>query len=395
MRDAANERFSLSQVPFWAIHLLAFAGVCWVGFSWWGLALAVGMYYLRMFGITAGFHRYFSHRGFKTSRPVQFALAFLGTTSVQKGVLWWAAHHRWHHLHSDDEHDIHSPKQRGFWWSHLGWILSHRYNETDFKRIKDFAKYPELRWINRWHLVPPAIFGAVIYLVGGLEAFVWGFLVSTVALWHGTFFINSLAHVYGSRRYDTSDTSRNSLMLALLTMGEGWHNNHHHYQSTANQGFFWWEIDASYYTLRAMSSVGLVWDLRRPPERILRPTFDDLKERFAAASRDMAAWQRLAAAAAWWEALDAEATLREHLPHLPDELAEQLEYAHGVLASLPDDARTKVDEVRVVMADLPDEMRERVAAMEAALEEWFESLPSAEELLERLPSAEQLALVPA
>ena len=395
MHDVAEERYSFSQVPFWGVHLAALVGVWWVGFSWWGVGLAIGLYYLRMFGITAGFHRYFAHRSYKTSRVTQFVLAWIGTMSAQKGVLWWASHHRWHHLYSDTPKDIHSPKQRGFWWAHVGWILCHRYDATDFKRIKDFAKYPELRWLNRYHLVPPLALAALLYVVGGLPALVWGFFVSTVALWHGTFFINSLAHVFGSRRYETSDTSRNSMLLALLTLGEGWHNNHHHYQSTANQGFFWWEIDVSYYVLRAMSWVGLVWDLRLPPARILRPTFDDLKDRFAAASQNMAAWQRLAAAAAWWEAFDAEETLRDHLPHLPDELAEQLEYAQGVLASLPDDARLKVDEVRVVMSELPDEMKERVAAMEAALEEWFESLPSTEELLERLPSAEQLALVPA
>jgi stearoyl-CoA desaturase (delta-9 desaturase) len=265
---AADEKVDfVTSIPFFAVHVLAL-GAFFVPFRWWYPVVALGLYYLRMFGITAGYHRYFSHRAYKTSRAFQFALAFLGTTSTQKGVLWWAANHRDHHKHSDDPEDIHSPVQRGLWWSHVGWILCSKYNPTRFERIPDFARYPELRWLNRYHLVPPILLGVLLFAVGGLPLLVWGYFVSTAVLWHGTFTINSLSHVFGRTRYRTTDESKNNWLLALITMGEGWHNNHHYYMSTANQGFFWWEIDASYYILKLLSWCGLVWDLRVPPQHI-------------------------------------------------------------------------------------------------------------------------------
>src|SRR5262249_23473193 len=192
----------------------------------------------------------------------------LAETSTQKGVLWWAAHHRDHHKYSDQPEDLHSPIQNSLWWSHVGWILSPKYNETRFDRIKDFAKYPELRFLNKHYWLPPVVLAAVLIAIGGLPLAIWGYLVSTVLLWHGTFTINSLSHVFGRVRYKTTDQSKNNFVLALITMGEGWHNNHHFYQSTANQGWFWWEIDASYYILKALSWLGLVWDLRTPPRHI-------------------------------------------------------------------------------------------------------------------------------
>jgi stearoyl-CoA desaturase (delta-9 desaturase) len=249
------------------IHVAAI-GVFFVPFSWSCVAIFVGMYYLRMFGITAGYHRYFAHRGFKTSRVFQFALAFLGLMSSQKGVLWWAANHRHHHKYSDLPEDIHSP-MRGFWWSHHLWILVPRHERTPEELIRDFMKYPELRFINRHWWIGPTFLAVVMLAIGGLPWLFWGFVLSTVCLWHGTFTINSLAHVWGSKRYETGDTSRNNFVLSLITMGEGWHNNHHFYQSTANNGFFWWEIDMSYYVLRALSWLGVVWDLRMPPAWVL------------------------------------------------------------------------------------------------------------------------------
>ena len=232
------------------------------------LLLMVGTYYLRMFGITAGYHRYFAHRGFKTGRVFQFILGFIGALASQKGVLWWSGLHRHHHKFSDMDEDIHSPK-KGFWWSHHHWILCDKYAATPEAQLKEFAAYPELLFINKYWFFPPAFGLAVVYLIGGMPYLVWGGLVSTVLLWHGTFTINSLAHVWGSRRYETTDTSRNNFWLSLITMGEGWHNNHHHYQSTARNGFFWWEVDMSYYILVALSWVGVVWDLRQPPKWLL------------------------------------------------------------------------------------------------------------------------------
>jgi stearoyl-CoA desaturase (delta-9 desaturase) len=256
------------STPFFLVHIAALVGVCVLGWSWKGFLLALALYYVRMFGVTAGYHRYFSHRTFRTSRAMQLFFAVLAESSAQKGVLWWAAHHRAHHKFSDQPGDIHSAKRDGFWWSHLGWIIAHQYEETDFSKIKDFAGYPELRWLNRRFLVPPTVLGIGLVLVGGWWALVWGMFVSTVMLWHGTFTINSLAHLFGRRRYATTDDSRNSFLLALITMGEGWHNNHHYYQRAANQGFFWWEIDLTYYVLRGMAAVGLIWDLHTPPRRV-------------------------------------------------------------------------------------------------------------------------------
>jgi stearoyl-CoA desaturase (Delta-9 desaturase) len=261
----------LSTIPFWGVHIAAVVGVIALGWSWSGVALAVALYYVRMFGITAGYHRYFSHRSYKTSRPVQFLMALLGTLSVQKGVLWWAAHHRRHHKHSDDPADVHSPVQHGFWWAHLKWILSSSFEDTDWDRIRDLSRYPELRFLNKYYMVVVVGFAVALFLVGGAHALVWGFFVSTTLLWHGTFTINSLSHMFGRRRYQTTDDSRNNWALALLTMGEGWHNNHHYYQASARQGFYWWEIDMSYYILRAMAWVGLVHDIKTVPEHVRDP----------------------------------------------------------------------------------------------------------------------------
>jgi stearoyl-CoA desaturase (delta-9 desaturase) len=221
-----------------------------------------------MFGVTGGYHRYFAHRSYKTSRVFQFVLAFLAQSSAQKGALWWAAHHRVHHALSDQPGDIHSAKLDGFWWSHVGWILSQQHDETDYARIRDFAKYPELVWLNRHYLVPPTVLGVSLFALGSWETLVWGLFVSTVLLWHGTFTINSLTHLWGSRRFSTTDDSRNNLWLALITGGEGWHNNHHHYQRSVNQGFFWWEIDMTFYTLWLLSKLGIVWDLHLAPARV-------------------------------------------------------------------------------------------------------------------------------
>ena len=261
----------VSTGPFWAVHIVAVIGVIMLGWSWAGFGVAVAFYYLRMFGITAGYHRYFSHRSFKAGRGMQFFLAFLGTLSVQKGVLWWAAHHRDHHKYSDMPEDIHSPLQRGFWWSHAHWILVRKHDVTKWDNIRDMAKFPELRFLNNFHFPISIGLAVVLYAVGGFWWLIWGYMVSTTLLWHGTFTINSFAHMIGSRRYNTTDTSRNNLILALLTMGEGWHNNHHYYQRSVSQGFYWWEIDMSYYILKMLSWVGLVSDLQKIPDHVRDP----------------------------------------------------------------------------------------------------------------------------
>ncbi len=257
----------VGSIPFFLIHLACFAAI-WTGVSWQSVAVCIGLYYVRMIILTIAYHRYFSHRTFKTGRVFQFLLAVGATLSAQKGVLWWAAHHRHHHRESDQVNDVHSPVQKGFWFSHVGWILCRKYSATKFESIKDFARFPELVWLDKLSLLPPTLLGVAMWWFGGWEMLVVGFLWSTVLLWHGTFTINSLSHVFGRRRYKTTDTSRNNWLLALITCGEGWHNNHHYHQNTANQGWFWWEVDVSFYVLKVLSWVGLVKDLRLPSDAV-------------------------------------------------------------------------------------------------------------------------------
>ncbi|MGD1970594.1 MAG: acyl-CoA desaturase [Desulfobacterales bacterium] len=268
----------LRIIPFLIMHLMCL-GVIWVGWSWFAVLTAAVLYVIRMFAITGFYHRYFSHNAFKTNRFWQFVFAVLGNSSVQRGPLWWAAHHRHHHRYADTNKDIHSPSQHGFMWSHMGWLTSPANFPTKMQYVKDWAKFPELRWINRFDIVIPILLAAALFFGGilletyapqlqtnGPQLLIWGFFISTVVLFHGTVTINSLDHMFGSRRYDTPDTSRNNALLALITLGEGWHNNHHHYAITARQGFFWWEIDMTYYLLKIFSGLGIVWDLRGLPK---------------------------------------------------------------------------------------------------------------------------------
>ncbi len=272
----------LRATPYIGLHL-ACLGVFWVGVSGCAVGVALALYAVRMFALTGFYHRYFAHRAFKTSRPVQFLFAALGATCVQRGPLWWAAHHRNHHRHTDTAADPHSPRQHGFWWSHSGWFLTPRGFRTDWEAIPDLRRFPELRFIDRFDLLMPVLLALAIFLLGqwlqrhvpqlgtdGPQLLVWGFFVSTVALFHATFTINSLAHRFGSRRFDTRDDSRNNLWLALLTFGEGWHNNHHFFPGAARQGFRWWEVDTTWYGLKAMAWIGLIRELKPVPAGLLR-----------------------------------------------------------------------------------------------------------------------------
>ena len=270
----------LRVLPFLAIHAGCLA-VVWVGVSATAVLVAIALYALRMFAITGFYHRYFSHRAFRASRGVQFGLAVLGASAVQRGPLWWASHHRHHHTHSDDAVDAHSAKQHGFLWSHVGWFLARGNFATRTERIRDLASFPELRFLDRFDGVVPLLLAAALYGLGeglavyvpslgtnGAQLLVWGFCISTVALCHATFTINSLAHRFGTRRYATRDDSRNNGLLALLTFGEGWHNNHHHFPGTARQGFYWWEVDLTWYGLQLMAALGLIRDLKTVPPTI-------------------------------------------------------------------------------------------------------------------------------
>jgi stearoyl-CoA desaturase (Delta-9 desaturase) len=258
----------LSTVLFVGMHLACLL-VFVVPFSWPMVALFAGSYLLRMWAITAGYHRYFSHRSFKTSRGFQFVLAFLGTSAMQNGPLWWASWHRRHHKHSDTPSDTHSPVQGGFWHAHVGWFLNGSHDEPDLSNVRDLSRYPELRFLEKHKYIPILVYAAGCFLIGGASGIVWGFVIATIAALQATMLINSLAHVWGSRRYATTDDSRNNGLLALLTLGEGWHNNHHESMTAARQGVKWWEIDATFYVLKVLSWLGIVWDLR--PRRVSTP----------------------------------------------------------------------------------------------------------------------------
>ena len=282
-KEKRNKPVFKSVIQMVIIHLTPLL-LLWSGlgtkFDW---GVLIFMYFARMFFVTGGYHRYFAHKTYNTSRFFQFLIAFCAQTTVQKGALWWASEHRVHHKHSDKPSDPHSNKIYGFFYSHIGWIIGPDFKKTHYEAIRDFAKFPELVWLNKNHLIPAIITAFGVFFLGGyvhggefgvdffekgLPTLVIGFFISTLILFHGTFSINSLSHMIGGKRYETGDESRNSFVLALVTMGEGWHNNHHYYQASARQGFFWWEIDITYYLLKTLSFLGLIWDLRPVPNYI-------------------------------------------------------------------------------------------------------------------------------
>ena len=279
---APARRFDWARLlPFIGLHL-GCLGVLWVGVSTTAVLVAAVLYALRMFAITGFYHRYFSHNAFRTSRAAQLVFAVLGAAAVQRGPLWWASHHRHHHANSDRAADAHSPLQHGFLWSHMGWFLARENFATRTALVADLARYPELRFLDRYDALVPLLLALSLYAAGewcavyvpalatsGAQMVVWGFCISTVVLYQATFTINSLAHRFGWRRYATRDGSRNNLWLALLTFGEGWHNNHHHFPGAARQGFYWWEIDLTYCGLRLLEALGIIRDLRVVPPRLL------------------------------------------------------------------------------------------------------------------------------
>ena len=281
LSDSQPDRIDWARViPFVGMHLMCFA-VIWVGWSPAAVVVAVAAYLIRMFAITGFYHRYFSHRTFKTSRIAQFIFGILGAAAVQRGPVWWAAHHRHHHAHSDQPVDPHSPIHQGFWRAHMGWFLTRKGFTPDMQRVRDLQSFPELRFLDRFDIAIPVLLAFGMLKLGqylqlhspalgtsGIQMLVWGFFISTVACYHGTYTINSLSHVFGRQRYATGDHSKNNWLLAIITLGEGWHNNHHHYPVSTRQGFYWWEIDITYYLLKLMSWTGLIWDLKAVPQAV-------------------------------------------------------------------------------------------------------------------------------
>lgn len=258
-------------IPFILIHFGALAAL-WTHFEWYLVWVALFLFVIRMFAITGFYHRYFAHKTFKTSRLMQFIFAFIGSTAAQRGPIWWASHHRRHHLNSDRHNDHHSPHTHHFLWSHMGWFLAKKNFLTDRKVVRDLIKFKELVLIDRFDWFPPVVLLLSLFLIGehlsltsgisGLNMVIWGFCVSTILVYHCTFAVNSIAHLWGTQRYNTKEESKNNFFVALFTFGEGWHNNHHHYPGSIRQGFYWWEVDLTYYALRFLSFFGIVYNLR-------------------------------------------------------------------------------------------------------------------------------------
>lgn len=275
-----DNRLLMASSPIFLMHVIAL-GAFFTGFSWAALVALIVTYLVRVFALTAGFHRYFSHRAFRTSRFFQFVLAWVGTSSAQLGPMWWAANHRHHHQHSDKPEDIHSPVIKDAFWAHIGWVMCRAYREIQYDRVKDLVKFPELRFIDRFHVLPVLTLIAALYVIGavlnayfpglgtsGIQMVMWGFFVSTILVYHVTFLVNSATHIFGKKRFVTDDESRNSWWVALLTFGEGWHNNHHRWPLSARQGMYWWEFDLTYLVLRFLQAIGIVWDVKVYPKKI-------------------------------------------------------------------------------------------------------------------------------
>lgn len=251
-----------------AVHL-ALIAIPLLEFSYWYLLLFFLMTRIVGLGITVGFHRYFSHRAFKTSRVFQFLLGCAGCTALQKGPLWWAIHHRLHHRHSDQPEDPHSPVVDGFLHGHCGWLFTQDLMTPDQRIVHDFAKYPELVWLDRLWLIPGLAMAALCFAIGGWSGVVIGYCMCVAFIFQVTFAVNSIGHLYGQQRFETGEGSRNNFVLGYLAMGDGWHNNHHRAPTSARHGFAWYELDMSYLTIQIMRRLGIVWDVKQPPANLL------------------------------------------------------------------------------------------------------------------------------
>jgi len=358
-----------SAVPFVLAHLACF-GALWSGVTWTSVWLAIGLYWLRMFAVTGGYHRYFSHRTYKTNRFGQFLLALLAQSTAQKSVLWWASKHRHHHRYADTEHDVHSPVHTSFAYSHLGWIFSTQHARFDDSSIADLTKFPELRWLHRFEIAPAILLALICFAIDGWAGLFVGFFWSTVAVYHATFCINSLAHVHGDKDYVTGDESRNNWWLAIITMGEGWHNNHHAYQYSVRQGFRWWQWDPTYYLILGLSKLRLVWDLKEPPQAVIERSQalpPRVIERSAEALAASVPLDRIVAA--FQEAYAATPTLADlHLPtmttaELRAALAELSSRASDRLAQMQQQAQDAYANWHMPVLPSREELSEKAAAM--------------------------------
>lgn len=255
-----------AAIPYLLVRLACF-GVFWTGLGWANAAWLAGGFLLRMWALTVGYHRYFAHRAFRTSRPFQFLLALAGSTCLQGGVIWWAETHRRHHRNADTPDDLHSPHFQGWFYSHYGWFLDTRHRDTRLGNIPDLARFPELVFLDRWHFVVFGLLATIVGLTAGLGPMLWAVFVPTVMMWEITHWVQSFSHSWGGyRRYESSDQSRNHWLLGIVGLGE-FHNNHHRFPGSSRQGHVWWEVDAGYWSLRLLEILGLVWNLNIPHDQ--------------------------------------------------------------------------------------------------------------------------------
>ncbi|HEY1909661.1 MAG TPA: fatty acid desaturase [Vicinamibacterales bacterium] len=255
---------------FWIVQASALL-VLTVPFRWAYIGLWAASHFVRALGLTLMYHRYYAHRAFKMNRGARFVWTLIGTAAMQKGPIWWAGHHVMHHKFADREGDPHSPMISGFYYAHVGWFLHDtKFDQLDASNpvVRDFGKFPEIAWLEKYFIIPPTVMAVAMYLYGGWPWLVYGFCLPTMTLAHATFCINTVNHLFGSRRFETMDDSRNNPITAFFAVGEGWHNNHHRYQRAARNGFYWWEFDLTWYTMKAMAALGLVWDMQPVPARI-------------------------------------------------------------------------------------------------------------------------------
>jgi stearoyl-CoA desaturase (delta-9 desaturase) len=260
------------NIAFYALSHALPLGALWSGVTRASLVMCVVLYVVRIFFVTAGYHCYFAHRAFKTSRAFQLLLAVGAQASGQGSALRWAAAHQHHHTNSDRPADVHSPAQHGLYHSHFGWLCRKAYLATTERVSTRFSAFPELLWLDRYQYVPYVVLAGAMLAWLGWPGFFFAYGLSTLLVFHATFTVNSLSHRFGYRTYDTADDSRNNWFVALIMLGGGWHNNHHRYPGSVRQGFRWWEVDVTYYVIRLLGALGLVWDVREPPAELTAPT---------------------------------------------------------------------------------------------------------------------------
>lgn len=257
-------------------------GVFFTGVSEVAVMAMIAYYILRGFGITAGFHRLLAHRSYKAGRLTQFMISLAGSLAVQGGPLWWVAHHRAHHRYTETDKDIHSPRTKGFWKAHIGWMGSPESFNENGAGARDLHQYPELKFLQRHYALLVLGQGAIIFGIGaligwlwptsetsGLQFLTWVYFLGTVLLWHATFMVNSVCHTWGGRPFDAKDDSTNNWLVVILALGEGWHNNHHKFANSARHGLKWWQFDLTWCGLLLLSKLRLVSDLKTPHEQVL------------------------------------------------------------------------------------------------------------------------------